>query len=400
MSIFANALSPLCCILYVSAAVAAIGETTPLSETALPAAPANGHLRVYIGSYTNKAKTGITMLDLDTHTGALTGKRSVYEGPNPTYLVLSSDYRYLYAANEIDNFGGQKAGAVSAFAVDAATGSLRLLNQQSTVGDGPCHIDVDKHNKIVVVANYGGGSVASFPVEEGGKLGQAATFVQHEGKSVDPARQEGPHGHSFTLDGSNRYGFACDLGLDKIFVYKLNAETGTIVENDPPFATVSPGSGPRHIAFTPNNHFAYVCNEMLSTITGFAYDSTTGTLKSLETLSTLPSNYHEKGNSTAEIQVSPDGHFVYVSNRGHNSIAIFAINQQTGRLTSVGHQSTEGRTPRCFKIEPSGNWMLAANQDTDNVVVFKVDRKTGKLSPTGHTAHISMPVCVQYMPIK
>lgn len=354
------------------------------------------HTLVYIGSYTQKEKTGITLLDLNLKTGELTKKQVVSDGANPTYLVLSPDHKHLYACNEVGNFNGEKAGAVSAFAINPKTGALKLLNQQSTRGDGPCHIEVDKQNKIVLVANYGGGSFATFPVLADGKLGPAKSFVQDEGNSVDPARQEGPHGHCFTLDAANRFAFACDLGLDKVFVYKVNAADGSVEANDPPFATLPSGSGPRHIAFTPNNHFAYICNEMLSTVTAFSYDAAHGKLTSLNTISTLPAGGHP-GNSTAEIQTSDDGRFVYVSNRGHNSIAIFAIDPKTGHLKPVGHQPTEGRTPRCFKLDPSGTFMLAANQDTDNVVSFRVDRKTGKFTPTGHSVRVSMPVCIQYM---
>jgi 6-phosphogluconolactonase len=379
------------------AAAHANGGTAPVSDTAAHR-PDAAHIRVYIGSYTQKEKTGITLLEMNTKTGELERKAAVYDGPNPTYLVISPDHRFLYACNEVGDYNGDKAGAAAAFSIDPATGSLTLLGQQSTKGDGPCHIEVDKQNKIVLAANYGGGSLAAFPVHSDGTLGPASAFIQHEGKSVDPARQEGPHAHCFTLDASNRYAFACDLGLDKVYVYKVDKTTATLEPNDPPFATVPPGSGPRHIAFTPNNHFAYVCNEMLSTVTAFAYDPASGKLTSLQTLSTVPKDFHGD-NSTAEIETSHDGRFVYVSNRGHNSIAIFSIDGKSGHLTPVGHQSTEGKTPRCFKIDPTGNWMIAANQDTDNVISLRVDRKTGKLTPTGHSVRVSMPVCVQYLPV-
>ncbi len=371
------------------------GGTAPVTATSSRTA-AHSHLWVYIGSYTQKAKTGITLLDFDTDTGALTKKMVVSDGANPTYLVLSTDGTHLYAANEIGDFHGEKAGAVSAFAIDPDSGALTLLNQQSTRGDGPCHIDVDRHNKVVLVANYGGGSVAAFPVHANGGIGPATSFYQHEGKSLDPGRQEGPHAHCFRLDAANRYAFACDLGLDRVFVYRVDLKRATVEPNDPPYAEVPSGSGPRHIALTLNNHFAYVCNEMLSTVTAFTYDAVHGRLSPIQTLSTLPRDFHGE-NSTAEIETSPDGRFVYVSNRGHNSIAIFAIDTKTGRLTPVGHQSTEGKTPRCFKLDPAGDFMIAANQDTGNIVSFRVDRQTGKLTPTGHSVDVSMPVCIQYL---
>lgn len=369
------------------------GGTAPVTA---PVAHEAGHTLIYIGSYTQKQKTGITLLDMDLGSGALSKRQVVSDGANPTYLVLSPDHKYLYAVNEVGDYQGQKAGAVSAYSIDPATGALTLLNQQSTKGDGPCHISVDKDNKVVLVANYGGGSLAAFPVLAGGKLGPATAFIQHEGKSADPSRQEGPHAHCFTFDASNRFAFACDLGLDKVFVYKVDRGSATVQPADPPFATVPPGSGPRHIAFTPNNHFAYVCNEMGSTVTAFAYDAAHGKLTQLGTLSTVPADFHGN-NSTAEIETSGDGRFVYVSNRGHNSIAIFSSDAKTGRLTAVGHQSTEGKTPRCFKLDPTGEFMVAANQDTDNVISLRVDRRTGKLTPTGHSVQVSMPVCVQYM---
>jgi len=373
------------------------GGTAPVTATA-PMKAAASHMFVYIGSYTQKAPTGITVLDLDTKTGAMTPRQQV-EAPNPTYLVLSPDHKYLYACNEVSNFGGEKAGAVSSYAIDHETGALTLINQQSTKGDGPCHIEVDKGNRVVLVANYGAGSVAAFPVEAGGRLGPASFFEQHRGTSVDPARQEGPHAHCFVLDGANKFAFACDLGLDKVFVYKVDPGAATLKPNDPPFATVPPGSGPRHIAFTPNNHFAYVCNEMLSTVTAFKYDAPAGKLTQLETLSTLPAGGHP-GNSTAEIVTSHDGRYVYVSNRGHNSIAIFAIDLKTGRLTAEGHQSTLGKTPRCFNIDAAGDIMLAANQDSDDIYSFRVDKRTGKFTPTGQSVHVSMPVCIQFMPAR
>jgi 6-phosphogluconolactonase len=354
------------------------------------------HIWVYIGSYTQKEKTGITLLDLDTKTGALKKIADVSDGPNQTYLVLSPDHRFLYSVNEVDNFGGEKAGAVSAYSIDASTGALTLLNQQSTRGDGPCHIDVDKQNKMVLAANYGAGSIAAFPVLPDGKLGPASAFIQHEGKSVDPARQEAPHSHCFTFDAANRYALSCDLGLDKVYVYRVDTATATLQPGEPPFAKVPQGSGPRHVALTPDNRFAYVCNEMLSTVSAFAYDAAAGKLTPIDTLSTLPAGADKKHNSTAEIETSQDGRFVYVSNRGHNSIAIFSINPKSGRLKAMGHQSTEGKTPRCFKLDPSGEFMIAANQDTDNVISLRVDRRTGKLTPTGHSVRVSMPVCVQY----
>lgn len=384
--------------LYLLSAIGLPGGSSRMPEPDTHLQPKATHTRVYIGSYTTKKKTGITLLDLNLNSGELTLKRVVSDGENPTYLVLSPDNRHLYAVNEIGNFNGQKSGAVSAFTIDPISGELNLLNQQPSIGDGPCHISMDKTRKYVFVANYGSGSVACLPIQPDGKLGPASAFIQHTGTSVDKQRQEGPHGHFIDVDSTNKFAFACDLGLDKILIYHFDPEKGTLTPADPAFATVPAGSGPRHLAFTPDNHFAYVCNEMKSTVSAFSYNGA-GKLTLMETLSTLPSDFHGN-NSTAEIECSADGKFLYVSNRGHNSIAIFAVDSKTGHLKPVGHQSTQGKTPRCFKLDPSGNFMLAANQDTDNVVSYRVDHKSGKLIPTGHSVTVSMPVCIQYAPVR
>ena len=351
---------------------------------------------VYIGTYTTKGAKGIYLCELDRKTGDLTLKGPVATTPNPTFLALSPNHKYLYAANEIDNFQGAKAGAVSAWAIQPKTGALTLINESSTKGDGPCHISVDPKGKYVFAANYGGGSLSAMPVEKNGGVGPA-TFVQHEGTSVDPKRQEGPHAHSIYVDAADRFAYAADLGLDKVFVYKLDSPAGTLTPNNPPFATVPPGSGPRHIAFHPNGKFAYVINEMKSTVTSMKWDPKAGTMQEIETVSTVPAD-NAIENSTAEIFMHPSGRFLYGSNRGHNSIAIFSVDSATGKVTLTANQPTEGKTPRSFNLDPSGEFLLAANQDTDSVVVFRVNKQTGALTPTGHSVQISMPVCIVYMP--
>jgi 6-phosphogluconolactonase len=248
----------------------------------------------------------------------------------------------------------------------------------------------------VLVANYGGGSVSVLPIQSDGRLGPATGFVQHEGSSVNPRRQERPHAHSMNLDAANRFAFAADLGLDKVLVYRFDANRGTIVPNDPPAATVAPGSGPRHFAFHPRGRNAYVINEMTSTVTAFRYDAGRGRLTELHTISTLPQGF-TGNNSTAEVQVHPSGRFLYGSNRGHDSIAIFSIDSDTGRLTQVGHQPTGGRTPRNFGIDPTGVYLLAANQESSTVTVFRIDPRTGRLTPTGQTVNVPVPVCVKMM---
>jgi len=273
---------------------------------------------------------------------------------------------------------------------------VKPINQQSSVGVGPCYIACDKQGKNVLVANYGGGSVAVLPVDADGKLGEATAFVQHAGSGADKRRQEGPHAHSINLDAANRFAIAADLGLDKLLVYKFDPAAGKITPNDPPAVDLAPGAGPRHFAFHPNGKWAYANGEMASTVTALAYDADKGTFTKLNTLSTLPGPH--KGNSTAETVVHPNGKFVYVSNRGHNSIAIFEVNPETGELKAAGHQGEGVKVPRNFNIDPSGRWMVVANQDGDNLIVFEIDSKTGQLKPTGQSVEVGSPVCVKFVP--
>ena len=355
-------------------------------------------LIVYIGTYTTGKSKGIYLYQMDTHTGQLTPAGNGPQVANPSFLTIAPSHKFLYAANEIDNFQGTHDGAVSAFAIAPKTGELTLLNQRPSRGSGPCFVSMDSKGKHVLVANYGSGSVAVLPTGADGKLGAATSAIQHEGKGADPSRQEGPHAHSINLDAANHFAFAADLGLDKIFVYRFDAANGTLAPNATPFASVAPGSGPRHFAFHPNGRYAYVINEMKSTVTGFTYDKEAGTLKEIETISTLPETFTGE-NSTAEVQVHPSGKFLYGSNRGHNSIVIYAIDADTGKLTLIGHEPTQGKTPRNFGIDPTGAYLLAANQDTDTVVVFRINAQTGKLSPTGQTLDIPTPVCVKFLPV-
>ncbi len=354
---------------------------------------------VYIGTYTTKGSKGIYLCELNMQTGELTSKGAVATTPNPTFLAVAPNHKYLYAANEIDNFQGKKAGAVSAWAIQPKTGALQFINDASTKGDGPCHVSVDNKGQYVFAANYGAGSVTAMPVEKNGGVGAATGFDQHTGTSVDPQRQEGPHGHSIYIDSANHFVYTADLGLDKVFVYHFDSQNGTFTPNDPPFAMVPPGSGPRHVAFHPNGKFAYVINEMKSTLTSMTWDPKAGTMQEIETVSTVPEG-NTVSNSTAEVFMHPNGKFLYGSNRGHNSIAIFSVDGTTGKVKLIDNQSSEGKTPRSFNLDPTGTFLLAANQDTDNVVVFRVNQQTGALTPTGHSVHLSMPVCIVYMPGK
>ncbi len=353
---------------------------------------------VYFGTYTGAKSKGIYAWRM-TDEGKLTRVGLMAETANPTYLAVHPNGKVLYSIGEINKFGDKKAGSVSAFAVDTATGKLTALNSQSSGGTGPCHIDVDRQGKCVVVANYGGGSVEVLPIKDDGSLGEPGTFIQHEGTSVNKSRQEGPHGHCIVIDPSQKFAVACDLGLDKVLVYKLDAANAKLTPNDPPFATIAPGSGPRHIAFHPKGKFAYVISEMLCTMTAFEWDSGRGTLKEIQTISTLPGEL-EKGFSTAEVYVHPSGKFVYGSNRGHDSIVVYSCDEKTGKLTLVEHQNTRGKTPRHFAIHPGGKFLLAENQSTDNVAVFSIDPNTGKLTATGEKLEVGSPVCAVFVPVK
>lgn len=352
---------------------------------------------VYIGTYTGGDSKGIYIYRLDLTSGELTPDGAAPFVESPSFLAVDSSHHYLYAVNESASVGPEHAGLVSAFAIAPKTGALKLLNQESSRGSGPCHISIDSHAKHVLVANYNSGSIAVLPILIGGKLGPATSFVQHTGSSVDPERQKEPHAHSIYPDPNNHFVLSADLGIDKVLVYRYDAAKGTISPDDPPFAAVAPGSGPRHIAFHPNGHFVYVVNEMFSSVTAFTYDASKGTLKDIQTVPALPTDF--KGVDTAaEIAVHPNGKFLYSSNRGSDTIAIFTIDTQTGKITPAGHQSTQGKGPRHFIIDPTGIYLIAANQDSDNVVVFRIDERTGALTPTGHSITLPKPVCVIVLP--
>ena len=353
-------------------------------------------VRVFFGTYTGKESKGIYTSVLDLKTGAITKPELAAEIRNPSFLAIHPRGTHLYAAGEIGDFQGGKGGAISAFAMEPATGKLTLLNQRSSVGSGPCHVSVDPTGKLVMAANYGGGSVVALRINADGSLAELAEsgFVQHTGSSVNKGRQEAPHAHSINPDRAGRFAFAADLGLDKILIYQIDAAAGTLKANDPAFAATPAGGGPRHFAFHPTGRFAYVCNEMTSSVTAFSYDADKGALTEMHTISTLPEPV--KGNSTAEIQVHPSGRFVYCSNRGHDSLAIFSVDPQSGKLTAAGHQKTGGKTPRNFGIDPTGQFILAANQSTNDVFVFKVDAKTGQLTQTGAPVSVGSPVCVKF----
>jgi 6-phosphogluconolactonase len=372
----------------------------PFTASAQRHSPNKAYL-VYVGTYTNKtASKGIYVYSFDPGTGKLSSLGAAAESEDPSFLAVNPGGKYLYAVNEIDHFGGQKSGAASAFSIDRKTGKLTLLNQTATRGAGPCHISLDKSGKFALVANYDGGSVITFPVRDDGTLGEAADFIQHSGSSVNKERQEGPHAHWIGTSPDNRFALAADLGLDEVLIYRFNDAKGTLSPNNPPYAKLNPGAGPRHIALHPNGKFAYVLAEMENSVTVFAYKASNGSLSPLQTvsaLSTLRKDY-QGPKEAAEIAVHPSGKFLYASNRaGIDTISVFAIDPSKGTLHLKNEYPTMGKTPRNFAIDPTGKFLLAANQESNNIVTFRIDSTTGALTPTGDTVETPAPVCITFV---
>jgi 6-phosphogluconolactonase len=336
---------------------------------------------VYAGTYTRTLSKGIYAWRFQPSTGKLTALGLMAETSNPSYLAVHPNHRFLYAANEHEN-ATEPGNTVTAYAMDTHTGKLRLLNKVSSRGVGPCHISIDKTGKVLVVANYGSGSVASIPILPDGRLGEAVSFFQHEGSSLNHDRQQGPHAHCAVISPDNRFVLVADLGTDQVFSYRLDPATATLEPNDPPFVRTSPGWGPRHLVFHPNGKWVYLVSEMGSRLTIFDYDAAGGILAARDTVSTLPKDF--TGQSTAaEVQVDRSGRFVYASNRGDDSIAVFSLDPVKGTPTLVETVSTRGKTPRNFSLDPTGSWLFAANQNSDSVAIYRVDPNTGRLTPSG-----------------
>ena len=356
---------------------------------------------VYIGTYTGAKSKGIYVSRLDSASGTLSAPVLAAESANPSFLAVHPTRDLLYAVNEVGTFEGKPGGSVSAFTINRETGTLSALNRQSSMGGGPAHLTVDHGGRNVLVANYGGGSVAVLPIGPDGALKPASAFIQHTGSSVNPERQKQPYAHSVTVDASDRFAYVADLGIDKVMIYRLDGAKGTLVASEPPFAATQPGSGPRHLALHSQGRFAYVINELLNSVTAFARDPERGGLTALQTIPTLPAEQKALSNySTAEVLVHPSGRFLYGSNRGHDSIAVFSIDQQSGRLTFVETQPTQGSTPRGFGIDPTGAYLLAGNQRSDSVVVFRINQETGRLTPTGSKIDVGAPVSVKFVAAK
>ena len=341
----------------------------------------------YIGTYTKPGKSeGVYVSKLDTDTGKLGPVELAGKAASPSYLALSPDGKFLYASVESGK------GSVAAFAVGAG-GKLTALNEQPAGGDGTCHVWVDATGKNVLAANYGGGSIAGFRTNPDGSLGERSAFVQFEGTGPDKARQEKPHGHAIYTDAKNQFVYACDLGTDNVWTFHFDASKGTLKPAEPASAKVSPGAGPRHLAIHPNGRFAYANNEMGLSVTAFTRDAASGALTPVQTLPTLPEGTETKGVSTAEIFCHPTGKWLYASNRGHNSIAVYSI-AADGKLTWIETAPAGVKVPRGFGIDPTGKWLVAAGQEDDRIAVLKIDPASGKLTPTDSTAAVGAPVCI------
>ncbi len=345
---------------------------------------------VYLGTYRGgeNSSKGIYRSVLDLETGKMSEPVVAAEAKSPSFLEIHPRGKFLYAVSG--------TGSVSAYAIDKETGELKFLNQQPSGGAGPCHVSIDHKGKNVLVANYNGGNASVIPIKADGRLGEPTGFAQHEGSSVNPKRQQGPRAHSINVSCDNRFAFVADLGIDKIMIYKLDVEKGTIGANEPAFAKVKDGAGPRHFSFGPKGKYAYVINELDCTITAFAYEPASGVLTEIQTVTTLPKGY-DGSNTCAEIRVHPSGRFVYGSNRGHNSIAVYRVDPTKGTLTFVEHERAGIKTPRNFNIEPTGKFCLVANQGGDNVAVFEIDQESGELEATGHKISVPKPVCVRFL---
>ncbi len=364
----------------------------PLLVVALSFSAGPDAATVYVGTYTDAGSRGIYRFTFDFTTGTASAPSLAAESENPSFLARHPSGRFLYAANELESFEGEPAGAVSAYAVDVKTGDLAFLNRRSSRGTAPCHLSVDRTGRGLLVANYGGGNVALLPIAPDGRLAPAAVVRAHSGSGPNRGRQEAAHAHQIALDLAQHHALSTDLGADRVLVYRFDARHGTLEPHAA--AALPPGSGPRHLAFDPQGRYVYVINELLSTVTALRYDEEAGALEMLETVSALPAGF-AGSSSGAEIAVSADGRFVYASNRGHDSLVVFRV-ERDGRLALVGHVSVGGRTPRHFALDPTGRWLLVALQDSGSIAVFRVDRESGLPAATGVSVPVSKPVSVLF----
>lgn len=354
--------------------------------------PATSQYCLYIGTYTWGKSEGIYRLRLDSVNGEMSVEGATGGVENPSFLAIHPGKKLLYAANETGSYLGKPGGAAAAFAIGPDNG-LEFINRQATHGAAPCHVAVDRSGKWVFTANYTGGNITLFPIRADGALEAAADVLAHAGTGPDKVRQEGPHPHSIGVAPDNRFVVAADLGIDKLMVYRFDAQNGELTPNDPPHYAAAPGAGPRHMAFHPGGKYAFVINELDCRIQSLAFDARAGAFAAVDAVSALPSGFDGE-NTCADVRVSPDGRFVYGSNRGHDSIAGFSFDEATGRLGFMAHESALGKTPRSFALTADGAFLVAANQNSDNVVSYFRDRETGGLKPTGFSVAVPAPVCV------
>jgi 6-phosphogluconolactonase len=348
---------------------------------------------IFVSAFAAGEKGGIHAYEFDTTAGRLKPlNRAAIE--NPFFLALSPGHKHLYSTTATQ-FGGKEKEQVAAFEI-AGRGELKALNRQSTEGTASCYLDVDKTGKMLVVANYSSGSVASLPLKSDGSLGEPASFFQHKGSSVNPQRQKEPHAHCIVVSPDNKYAFGADLGMDQILCYKLDPSNGKLTPNDPPFAKSPPGAGPRHLTFHPNGKRAYVINELLNSVTVFDYDADAGTLTARQTISTLPPDF--KGTSyCADVKVTPDGRYLYGTNRGHDSIACYRIGED-GKLSLIAIEPSRGKGPQNLAVTPDGKWLLCANMSGNSIAVFQTDAATGRLKPNGEPVEQPSPSCIMLVP--
>jgi 6-phosphogluconolactonase len=364
------------------------------------AAKAGAGYLVYVGTnVTSDQENTIYLYRLDASTGALTPVSAQKGGAQPTYLTMDAGHRYLYAVSETQSFQGRaNSGGVSALSIDQRTGALTMLDQQPSLGASPCYISLDRSEKNLLVANYSTGNVAMLPRQANGQVAPPTDSDQHQPPLGTHKNQDNPHAHCIIADPANRYAFAVNLGTDKVYSYRLDPAHGKLGGPGKVAFTAKAGAGPRHLTFHPNGRWAYLENELGSTVTALTYDAAAGTFQEIQSLTTLPSSYQQGDNSGADVHVSPDGRFVYTSNRGDNSLAVFAVDGGSGRLTLVQHVSTQGKTPRNFALDPSGRVLLVANQNSGDIFTYQVDKQTGKLTPTGQSVQLPSPMFVQVVP--
>ncbi len=359
-------------------------------------APAKKDFFAFVGTYTAKTQSkGVYAFRYDASTGKLIALGLAAETPDPSFVAIHPSGKYLYAVNE-----SGKSSMVTSFALDTKTGKLTQLNQVSSLGEDPCYIAFDQGAKYILVANYTSGTLAVFPILADGKIGEKTALIQDSG-AVGPnkERQEGPHAHWIETSADNHFTLAADLGLDEILIFQFDGTKGTLGPHIPPSASLKAGSGPRHAAFSPNGKFLFVVNELASTATSFSFDAKKGALKQINSVSTLPPEFSGR-NDVAEVAVHPSGRFLYVSNRGMDSVAAFGIDARSGKLTQMGGVPTGGKEPRHFALDPAGNFLFVENQLSDTIVVFHVDTNNGQLTPTGDTLSVPSPVCLKFVPVE